>query len=109
MERHPFADPEPGRPFAQLGLAVAATVQVETDVEVGAVGRQSADGVERDLELVGRGQRAGVDDPQRAVGSECPARMRAGVEQLEVRRVRHDRQLGRIDPEPEQAVGHRAR
>ncbi len=75
VERHPLGDPERRRP-AREAMARCRRGRTARDGCPDRGGRPRAGRWrrQRDVELVGRGQRAGVDDPERAVGPERPAR-----------------------------------
>jgi hypothetical protein len=107
VEDDPVRNAQVGGLGRECRPTVAAAVDVEHDIEVGPRRHDLRDRRDRDIELVGRGQRPRVDKPQPAVLTERTPWMGADVEPPERRAVDHDRGLGRRNPEPHESVAHR--
>ena len=93
MERHPVADPQLGGTGAQPRLCVTAPVDLQGHGERRPGAAEAGDRLDRNVQLVGRGERAGVDEPERAIGAEGAPWVRRRVEPGERRAVEQDRDL----------------
>jgi len=104
VEAHPVADSEPGGGAAKLLLAISAAEEVEGGREGGALAGQDGQSLHDVLEAVQGGERARVDQAQRAVGHERPLRVPPGVEPGENGPVVDDGKLPGGDPEGQEPL-----
>ncbi len=104
----PVGDPERGGQFAQRRLRIAATVDVEADVQVRPPGGDRRDCPDRDVQLVRRRQAARVDEPERRrPRGTRGAGARLGSNRLSDGLLMTTETLSARDAEPDEPVAHR--